>query len=267
MKNVKYIIALYGIFIFVSCKKDFLDVQSQSQVTDEIAYSSLTAVNALTSSLYQNMPTEDLKFVVYDEASFPSEYTDEAVRSYTWGSSVNDPILSSGIYTWWNYNAVREVNDFIAKIPKSTATDIDDALKQRFIAEAKFIRAFYYFSMVKRYGGVPLITDVQDPTAPVETLQVKRNTEKEVYDFIATELDAAIAGLPETYDGKDQYRATKYAALALKCRAMLYAASVAKYGSVELNGLVGIPSGDANKYWQMAYDAAQTIISSGQFGL
>lgn len=96
----------------------------------------------------------------------------------------------------------------------------------------------------------------------MEVLQVSRNTEKEVWDFISTELDLAISLLPEV---NESGRATKNAALAflaLKSRAMMYAASIAKYGAVAPNGVIGISDSDANRYWQQSYDAAKLIIDS-----
>lgn len=259
---------LISSLVFTSCKKNFLDVQTQDKYASDLAYSSLSAVKALTVSLYRDMQVEDLSYVISTEALFPTQVTDESVRSYTWGGAANDGVLYDGQFGWWGYSSVRSVNDFLAKMPGAQASDITDDVKQRLIAEARFIRAFYYFSMVKRYGGVPIITEVQDPTKPVETLKVSRNTEKEVYDFIASELDAIIPNLPETYsDSKEAYRATKFAALALKSRAMLYAASIAKYGTVQLNGLVGINGSDANGYWQKAMDAAQQIMNSGAHSL
>ena len=73
--------------------------------------------------------------------------------------------------------------------------------------------------------------------------------------------------LPESRGNSERYRATKWAAYALECRAMLYAASEAKYGNVQLNGLVGIDANKADSYYAAAKAAAQAIINSGTFSL
>lgn len=257
------------VLIFPACKKDFVNLQSTSLIAGDQAYASFNSVQALTASLYSNLGDggsgsgfEDLRFVVGDEATFESQLSDEAMHSYTWGATANAGPLPPGYFAWWKYDYIRQENDFIAKIPNATNLTPDNRAK--FLAEGRFIRAFTYFAMVKRYGGVPIITAVQSPSAPLDSLKVKRNTEQEVYDFIGSEVDAIINDLPE--EGGD-FHATKYAALALKCRAMLYAASIAKYGQVQLNGLVGIPTSMANTYWQKAIEAANTIISSGKFSL
>ncbi|MBC9909658.1 RagB/SusD family nutrient uptake outer membrane protein [Chitinophaga varians] len=247
-----------------SCNKDFLERKAQDIISDDAAYGSVSGVQALTANLYNNMQTEAFDYWVEgNQAAFPSQASDEAVRSYSWGATL-DPILGDEMFGWWRYDFVRNVNDFIEKIP--LATNISEEQKTRFLAEARFVRAFYYFSLVKRYGGVPLITKVQQYNGNLEELKVPRNKEQEVYDFIASELDAITGQLPESYGADERYRATRYAALALKCRAMLYAASVAKYGSVQLGGAVGIAA-NADGYWQKAYDAAQLIINSGKFQL
>jgi hypothetical protein len=154
------------------------------------------------------------------------------------------------------------VNDLIEKLPNSV---LGEAKKQQILGEAYFIRAYYYFAMVKRYGGVPIIKNVQYYTGEnLSELQVPRDKEADVYDFISSDLDSAALLLEET---NAKGRASQYAALALKSRAMLYAASEAKYGSAQLDGMIGIPASDANKYWQAAYDAAEAVIASGQHAL
>src|SRR5690606_32567234 len=144
----------------------------------------------------------------------------------------------------------------IEKLPEAA---LNDEKRQHLLGEAYFIRAYYYFAMVKRYGGVPIIKQVQYFTGDnIAELQVPRNTEAEVYDFIASDLDSAALLLDVT---NARGRATRYAAFALKSRAMLYAASSAEYATVQLDGLVGIPASRAAEYWQAAYDAAWEILS------
>lgn len=249
---------------FVSCKKDFLNRQPKNLVSGAEAYGSLSGIEALTVTLYNDLQTEDLNSTVNNEAGYASTSTDEAVRSYPWGD-INNSVVGNW-YGGWDYTRIRRVNDFIEKLPGAMITDDQ---KKRFNAEGKFIRAFHYFALVKRYGGVPLLTKVQQftPGDNTASLEVQRSKEQEIYDFIAKELDEAIVDLPESFDAANATRITKYGALALKSRAMLYAASSAKYATVQLNGLVGIPAGLANAYWQKAMDAAELIMASNKFSL
>ncbi|WP_316834168.1 RagB/SusD family nutrient uptake outer membrane protein [Pedobacter nutrimenti] len=270
-------ILLYSMFLALltsvpSCKKD-LNREPKNLVSESVAYGSLTGIEALTATLYNDMEVEDLDYIVGSEGGYTSTTTDEALRSYSWGVQ-NDPVIGNWFGVDWTnpntgaYVKIRRVNDFIEKVPTAPAT-LSDEVRKRFVAEGRFIRAFNYFTLVKRYGGVPLVTKVQQftPGGDVTKLGIARAKEQEVYDFIATELDEAIADLPETYSGSNAYRVTRYAALALKCRAMLYAASSAKYATLQINGLVGIPASLANSYWQKAMAAAKLIIDSHEFSL
>jgi len=87
---------------------------------------------------------------------------------------------------------------------------------------------------------MPIIDKVQTFEGDVADLLTPRSTEEQTYDFILSELDAAAAGLPATRDASNSNRAVKLTAIALKSRAALYAGSIAKFGTVQLNGLVGI---------------------------
>jgi hypothetical protein len=120
--------------------------------------------------------------------------------------------------------------------------------------------------MVKRYGGVPLVTTTldYDYSGKVDNLQVPRAKESEVYDFIINEAEAIKNDLPA--DINEKSRASKGAALAMECRAALYAGSIAKYGAstptVSLpGGEVGIPASQADGYYTIALRAAQEIIN------
>jgi hypothetical protein len=167
-----------------------------------------------------------------------------------------------GPMSYWKWDLIRNLNIAIAELKNEDSSLADDLRKTR-LGEVLFLRAFAYFQMVKRYGGVPLITEVQDISLPPEDLRVLRNKEAEIYDFIAAELDIARPLLAS--NTLESGRATEWAALALKSRAMLYAGSIGKFGDVQLDGLVGIPNPD--KYWQMSLDASKEIIDMGGFSL
>lgn len=173
-----------------------------------------------------------------------------------YGYQVNDTYLQ-----WWGnaYYQIRNLNNFMDMIEQSTLED-----KESLKGEARFLRAFCYFAMVKRYGGVPLITDVQSIDADSATIYVARNTEKECYDFIINECEQAASELPATADAG---RATKWAAYALESRAALYAGSIAQWGKQQMNGLLGFQQSEANGYYRKCVDACNKIIESGRYGL
>src|SRR5690606_7287402 len=91
----------------------------------------------------------------------------------------------------WNYSLIRDINLTIDNIEK-LSTGISDEQKAQFLAELRFLRAYDYFEMVKRMGGVPLITAplIYNYSGDPSYLQTPRAKEAEVYDFIASEMDA-----------------------------------------------------------------------------
>lgn len=194
------------------------------------------------------------------------EITDEA--KYNFGAQAHllgvkeNGIQANGTeLQWWGnaYYTIRNLNNFIERAAESSISDVEER-----IAEARFLRAFCYFAMVKRYGGVPLITNVQALDADSAELYPKRNSEKEVYDFIIGETGEIATILPAATAAG---RASKWAALALRGRAALYAGSVAKFGTQQLDGLLGIPAGEAEGYFQICYDASKAIMTESAHGL
>lgn len=162
---------------------------------------------------------------------------------------------------WWDngYYMNRQLCHFIENIEGSP---VSNAKERK--AEARFLRAFNYFAMVKRYGGVPLVTREVPMDAPEEDLYPARATEKACYDFIIDELTACAKDL----DNKPQAgRAGKGAALTLLSRVALYAGSIQKYGKVDLDGLVGIPANGDRNYFQIAADAAKQCIDECGYSL
>ena len=150
-------------------------------------------------------------------------------------------------------------------------------VKKAFLAELRFLSAWVYFELVRRMGGVPLVTTqlIYDYSGDASSLRKPRAKESEVYDFIASELDAVkedltngiTVGAGGVITQVSVTRANKYIAMALKSRAMLYAGSLAKYNSLRAvpiatgGGEVGIPASMAPGYYQKALDAAKEVIN------
>ena len=288
----KYIInfiLLVGL-IFVSCTENILDRQPLDTITDAVVWDDpvlidafLTMQYSLTTVMVNESPTYiaswsegspvDGKWDIYGSEHGGGFLTINQIADESkpvWDIYSNAPVnkagglnVNGGFLEWWNYPyyIIRNLNQFIERVPNSSIDP--DLIKQR-MAEARFLRAFNYFYMVKRYGGVPLITKEQSLDDPEDVLYPVRNSEQEIYDFVISELDAIANDLP---DAISWGRPCKWAAFALESRAALYAASIAQFGTIQLDGLLGIPNGKATTYYQKAYDAARTVISSGLYAL
>lgn len=271
---VTTILPMLAILLTTMLACDVLDKDPVGMVTDEAVYADESLVDAYTLDIYAEM-----EFAQHDgyfsynqlmDQSMGQEVTTQSWQApYQMGQAVIDqegiPSSWDGTFDEWPYENIRRANDVIEKLQ---ASNLNEEYVDKRIAEMRFLRAFMYFNMVKRYGGVPLITEVQNMDDPEEEIFVERESEQAIYDFIAEEMDAIVPLLPADASGSNHLgRATKGAALALKSRAMLYAASIAEFGDVQMDGLLGIPSQEAEDYWQASYDASMEIIESLDFEL
>ncbi|MDP4238437.1 MAG: RagB/SusD family nutrient uptake outer membrane protein [Bacteroidota bacterium] len=246
-----------------------LDVLPPNFLKDSDIFTSESGVTAYLTRLYSELPIEDFKyrrdagFNVFESFFGLGINTGEYIQA----DYVRNWDTNSG-FGYWPYGNIRNANYFIQTLPKY-ASYLQESDMKAWLGEAYFCRAYYYFGLVKRYGGVPIVTKPQDPYAPLDSLQVPRNKEVEVYDFISNDLQKAIDYLPETSVAG---RANKYVAAALKSRAMLFAGSIAKYGAnsyvgsdAQVKGLVGIPAERAQDFFQQSYDAAKLL--EGKYSL
>lgn len=264
MKRFLLLIIIIFPLLMSSCIDDFLNREPLDVISGDDVWENTNAIQAYMAKMYDDVFVEDHNWNL--NAGYFAHYTDEAMRGYSWGAPYAPTFPNEFIPRWTeSYASIRKINEFFDKMDNST---IDEELKEQYVAEAHFLRAFNYFVLAKRYGGVPIIKETQQYDGTnIEDLKIPRSTEAETWDFIAEELDKATANLPEAYDASNQFRATKYSAYALKSRAMLYAGSISKYGNVQLNGLVGIPSEKANDYFNASLLASEAIIQSGKYML
>lgn len=283
MKMIKYFsrIALLVLIakMAASCS-NYLETPSFDVITPDAVWKDPKLINGILVNLYDGMEEEPFNYWFRESWRImnPTTMSDEAQASYQ-----KDPMWDNGnaTYTYEDnlfdrfpepFKAIYNCNNFLAQLTNSTLSPDDQKVLE---GEVRFIRAWHYFSLVKRYGGVPLITEAQVYTGPenIPTLQVPRDKESAIYDFIISETQAIAGMLPPTRSGASLYQATSGAAQALCSRAALYAATIAKYGTLnntlypEVNWVVGIPPEMAAKYFQASYDAANAVIASGKYEL
>ncbi|RIH64746.1 RagB/SusD family nutrient uptake outer membrane protein [Mariniphaga sediminis] len=273
MKHV-YIVLFFIAITIASCT-DMLDVTRLDVVSSDQVWNDETLIEAYYGNLYSRAnfifgldETTSTNFFdkYYGAGHMGSEGTNrqKARVAYTDGRLAADntdiPIGN------WDYGFIRDVNTAIENLNASTSFSED--FKNQKLGEAYFMRAFSYFEMVKRYGGVPIVTTVQNPSADIETLQIPRSTEEEVYRFIESELDKAY----ELLSGRQNHKTyiTEWAVLCLKSRAMLYAGSIAANNSkltYTKDGLVGIDPSKAEAFYQSSLNASQKLTDLGGFSL
>ena len=245
-----------------------LDVSPRDQLSDDAVFADPNLAQAFVNDMYRGMGQglyEIMLSSMADETHFIHVYqTDKVVQARITPSdrgALDDNRFNH--FDWSdNYTRIRQANTFLRRIDSTT---FDTAWKQRMKGEAYFLRAYFYHNLLRMYGGVPLITKVYGLN---EDYKVARNTFKETVDFIVANADSAAALLPVSYSAADVGRATKGAALALKARVLLYAASdlynVNPSGQPE-TGYTG--SQDRTALWRAAKDAAKAVMDLGVYSL
>jgi hypothetical protein len=201
-----------------------------------------------------------------DEAEGPNLSASNGFTMFATGT-VNPTIVPTDAWST-PYTQIRACNQFLThlyEIPFNTA------LKSESEGEARFLRAWYYSILLEHYGGVPLIGDsIFSGTDPVN---IPRSSFSACVNYISNECDTAATLLPTTQGGSNYGRVSGGAALALKSRVLLYAASplfqsggFAASGAGGLDSIVAYPDQDPNR-WVLAANAAQAVISLGVYSL
>ena len=158
----------------------------------------------------------------------------------------------------WDYSTIRSVNYFMANYEKC---EDDFELYKRYVGEALFFRAFFYFKLVQEYGDVPYIDKPLETNSP--ELYMARTPRNEVIDHIVEDLDKAIEYLPS---GKQLggTRLSREIAQLFKARVCLYEGTWEKYHAGDP---FGVSKPDPEKYLQLAADAAVAVINSGLYSV
>ncbi len=275
MNRYKILIAVLTL-LFASCNGDFLNQPPLDRITESDVWSDKNLMDTYIFKIYDNMPWDYLQDFGGGAGwgAHRDALTDLARSTYSWTPATNT--IRPGNWgtannywpmDWWGYYNLWKINYALENIEVIGSDVLSKTERDNRLGELYFLRAFSYFEMAKRYGGVPIILEAQDPaTTPEDEYFPERNTEQEVYDQVLADAQKAFDLLPNRWSSQ-KGRAPKWAAKALESRAALYAASIAKYGTVQLNGLVGIPSSTANDYYQISLDASAKIINEGGYQL
>ena len=251
MKNrliyLLYCLSIITCITFTACK-DFLEQAPNLNLDEDKVFSNYDNAYKFQSDIYSNLKKGFSVLGSFQGAPIACA-TDEAEGSSGWHTSNN---LNVGAYDGIDnvisndYTGIRKANLFLSKaniIPFPTSE-----VKNQMLGEVYFLRAFYFHDVIKRFGGMPIMTDKF--LYPSDNLEFPRNSYKECVDNILTDLNTAISLLAPTVEDKSIGRVTKGAAMALKARVLLYAASP----------LWDKEFTNATK-WKLAADAALDVIN------
>jgi hypothetical protein len=270
-RNIKQLVILIAASLTIaSCNSDFLNTEPLGEISQSAVWTDPALAEAFVIGIYQGFGNGG-----FDEQRLAS-LTDEAIFTHPGRgittiteARVNSADLGwvNNTYSWGNmYSYIRRANIAIENLSDPQFSN-DGGIVDKLLGEAKFMRAYYYQQLARYYGGVPIVD--RPYGLGEESYEIARATWDETISFIEKDLTEAAALL----EGKPKVagRASQLAALALKSRVLLYAASdlhdgptaaansslLASYPNLDL---VAYPSGNRTERWQKAQNAAKAVL-------
>lgn len=256
MKKIFFLSTIVFTLLVSSCKKQ-LDQVPISQGTTATFYHSPSDFIQGVNAVYNDLRGYPDRLLNLSEIRSDNIYG-ASVTVRDW-DPINDfsPGIASNVYVeeaWkTDFNGIFRANTLLDQIAKNGSYINSPGLSARLQAEARYLRAFYYFDLIKYYGKLPII---DHPVLVSEAITIQRSAVSDVYQFMIADLQFAAANLPPSYTGVDVGRATKYAAEATL--AQVYMTRSGPTYSIEGPGM-------ASNEWGLALPLLNDIINSGLF--
>lgn len=269
-----------SVLLVCSCN---MDITPKNIVSDDDMMGSPKGMSIYMATLYSHMPFEDFKYMAAwgfnfngwlgtlgIDGSGEAMNRDDVFRTFR---GEDNPCWSNA------FELIHDANHLIESLP-SYRSNFTESEYDFFMGQGYFVRAYVFYQMARRFGGVPLVTHTIAYPNSSDRLEIPRASEEDTWDWICKDFDTAISFLPAT--SLMSGLPNKYAALAFKAEAMLYAGSVAKYNETVTGRLTGF--GDKTgvrvigfspdtyrdayiRYFSEAYKAAREVMESGRYSL
>lgn len=253
MKSIIKTITLLGLLALCTGCSDWLSLTPTGDLTDRAVWEDEKSADLYVNGFYTYLS----QYSQFGNQQFQGSLTESLTNTFKYGSyalghkaghpnnyvfnpTTVTPAGHGCFYDNWSdgYNKIRRMNEFLKSM--ELYSNFSKEKNTLLEAQIRFFRAFMYFQLAKRHGGVILYTSLDQMK-----VHTNRSSEEETWDLVESDLNFAVEHLPEAWTAPaDKGRLTKHAVLAFKSRAMLYA-----------------------QRWQSAYDAANQVITSGKFGL
>ncbi len=237
---------LVVLLLQTGCKEDFLDVPPQGQTPGDQFWQNEEDATKAVNAMYGNLREwKQVGFAPIAIESLPSDNAEKGSdpSDATYLNSFDNFTATSTqgqLQDFWSgqYQEINLANQVLDNVP---GISMDESLKARYLAEAKFMRAYAYFRLVRAFGGVPLRLSVPKDASEYN---IPRNTKEEVYAAIEKDLTEAAPALPVSYGPTDIGRVTRGAALALHAKVAMY-----------------------QQKWQQVYDLTKQVMDLGIYSL
>lgn len=275
MKRICYILMVVLTGLVACNEHPFNQYPAENVDFDRIFSDSVRTIGAVNAAYSKLTHTgryfrlgNAMQAAATDEAKHATSSVTTAVDNFVNGrwnaNNIPDPAWAD------MYEGIRHCNLFLPFWENQRdILPITDATYRRTLGELLFLRAFYHYELFKRYGGIPVLTSVLNPG---DDMQISRKTYANTVKFIVEQCDRAAELLPQNYASYTSYygKATKGAALALKARVLLYAASPLVNADADFTGknneLVWMGGYDPGR-WKEAAQAAYDIMALNEYQL
>ena len=269
MKKIIYIILPCIMVFFSSCEDEFIDLKPLSSITEADYYTEPQHFVTGSNAFYTQLPTWSNASDFMDYGSDLISYISGPQQDYGRGI-ITAPVTDS----YWD-NAWSKIRSNCLLIERAANYSGDQSEIEEYVGVAKFFRAWNYYQLVQRFGGVPIVLRSLDVDS--EELIAPRNSRYEVVEVILKDLEEAIAVLPleQNIGSNDKGKISKWAAMAFKAQVLLYEATWIKNVGTTTDG-DGITSGTGSEgydtsnislYLQEAVQLTKTVMDEGGYEL
>lgn len=273
MKKIQYYLVI-AIMALLPTSCNYLDIVPDNVATIDNAFTMRTTAEKYLFTCYRYMPSQaslydNPAWTAGDEFWFP--YPSIGISAAGWNIARGSQNASNPYVNYWDgvsklFVGIRDCNIFIENIDKVNDLDIQE--KARWVAEVKFLKAYYHFWLLRMYGPIPLIRENLPISASVDEVKVYREPVDDGFDYVVQLLDEAIPDLPDKIDFEvtELGRITKPIALAVKAKVLVTAASPLFNGNTDFTGFndnrgVSLFNTSYNKErWSLAVDACKAAI-------
>ncbi|NLU90485.1 RagB/SusD family nutrient uptake outer membrane protein [Chitinophaga sp. Ak27] len=263
----KFILPLAIVTVsFVSCKKDFLNRTPETSISDEDYWKTTNDLRLYTNRFYNQLPSYIKQFFTLANFSMDDEQGSDNMINRNYSTFLNGEFTLPPSGAGWSsgdWAAIRSVNYFLGKYESVTG---DQTAINKYLGEALFFKASYYFDKLRKFGDLPWLPKALS-TNDSTILYAPRVSRSIIADSIIILLDNAISLLPAKGDAANGYedlRVYKELAALLQSRIALYEGTWEKYHA---NDVFGVKGADGSKYLAKAVTAAQLVMSNPKLGL
>ncbi len=259
-----FIITIGFISGLTSCNKDFLETTPLSEFSSADVWKDRALSVSFINGIYASIDQTLCKYMLAVYSDEAHRRDNSAILAFNRGEMTADNIIGWQSQPTWNglYSKIRRCNLFL---DNTVDAPFDKASME---GEVRFLRAYFYYQLTSMFGGVPLVKSAYNLT---DDFAIARSSYADCIDFIVSELDAAAELLPEIQIGDDNGRATRGAALTLKSRVLLHAASdlhnTGIFSGYDHTELLGYTSGNRTERWTAAKNAAKAVIDMNLYSL